>query len=131
MPPQSTTTPPAPPKRQWAIVELFGHQRIAGELSQEAFGGDTFVRIDVPEVSYPEDVYIDGRREVQTHTIPAHTKLFGAKAIYGIEIVDEPTAMLAAHGFKRAPLTVYALREALGGLTLREKQLLLGAPQEG
>ena len=36
-------------KDQWAIVELFGHQRIAGKISEHAVGGCSFVRIDVPE----------------------------------------------------------------------------------
>lgn len=125
VPPDTTTPPPAAPQRQWAIVELFGHQRIAGAISQESFGGDTFTRIDVPQVSWPEEVFIDGRREVQTRTIPAHTKLLGAKAIYGIDIVDEPTALTAAHAIRRAPLHLYTLKEALAGLTQRERQLLL------
>ena len=30
-----------------AVVELFGHQRIAGTVSQHVFGGETFVRVDV------------------------------------------------------------------------------------
>ncbi len=127
MPPE-TTTPPTPP-RQWAIVELFGHQRIAGELLEQSFGGDTFARIDVPEVSWPEEVWVAGERAVQTRTIPAHTKLLGAKAIYGIEIVDEPTAVAAAHAFKRAPMQVYSLREALAGLTDNERRQLLAAPR--
>lgn len=131
MPPDTTTSPPAAPQRRWAIVELYGHQRIAGELSHEDLGSDTFVRIDVPEVNVPEEVKVDGRLEVQTRTIPAHTKLLGGKAIYGIEIVDEPTALLAAHAIKRAPMPVYALKDALRGLTPRDRQLLLDSAQEG
>ncbi len=127
MPTETTTTPPAP-QRQWAIVELFGHQRIAGAISEASFGGDTFTRVDVPEVSWPEEVWVDGRREVQTRTIPAHTKLLGGKAIYGIEIVDEATALATAQAIRRAPLHVYTLKEALAGLTQRERQLLLDAP---
>jgi len=33
----------------WAVVELFGHQRIAGKISEHNLGG-TFVRVDVPSV---------------------------------------------------------------------------------
>jgi hypothetical protein len=34
---------------QWAIVELFGHQRIAGLVTEQAVGGCSFVRVGVPE----------------------------------------------------------------------------------
>lgn len=32
----------------WAILELMGHRRLAGKLSEEQIGGATFLRIDVP-----------------------------------------------------------------------------------
>lgn len=34
---------------QWAIVDLFGHTRIAGKVSEQVIGGCSFVRVDVPE----------------------------------------------------------------------------------
>ena len=33
---------------QWAIVEIFGHQRIAGKVTEQTIGGCSFVRVDVP-----------------------------------------------------------------------------------
>ncbi len=32
-----------------AVVELFGHQRIAGKVTEQTVGSATFVRIDVPQ----------------------------------------------------------------------------------
>ncbi len=32
----------------WAIVELFGHQKIAGKLTEQTIGGCHFIRVDVP-----------------------------------------------------------------------------------
>jgi hypothetical protein len=37
-----------PSTEQWAIVEIFGHQRIAGRLTEQTIGGCSFVRVDVP-----------------------------------------------------------------------------------
>src|SRR4029077_10618064 len=34
----------------WAIVELFGHVRLAGQVSQVEQYGSTMLRLDVPEV---------------------------------------------------------------------------------
>jgi hypothetical protein len=33
----------------WAIIELMGHRRLAGWLSEEEVAGAAFLRIDVPE----------------------------------------------------------------------------------
>lgn len=72
----------------WAVVELFGHQRIAGKVSEHNLGG-TFVRVDVPAVG--------GR--------PGFTKLFGNAAIYGMTFVDRDVALAAAEKLAIAPVT--------------------------
>jgi hypothetical protein len=84
---------------QWAIVEIFGHVRYAGTISEHQIGGSNFVRVDVPE--------IDGE--------PAFTKLFGQAAIYSITPVSEQIARLVAKQFQSRPLTVYVqeLEEAV------------------
>lgn len=76
----------------WAIVELFGHQRIAGKISEHNLGG-TFVRVDVPPC--------DGR--------PGFTKLYGQNAIYGITFVDRDIALAAAERMAVKPVTAYDL----------------------
>ncbi len=76
---------------QWAIVEIFGHSRYAGTVSEHTIGGCSFVRVDVPEV--------DGE--------PAFTKLFGNAAIYSITPVSEQIARVVAKQFQSRPLTVY------------------------
>ena len=91
------------PVEQWAIVELFGHQRIAGRISEHVLGGVSFVRIDVPAL--PQG---DGKPD-----IPALTKLFGQGAIYGIAFVDEVSARLTASTLRVQPIASWDLREAL------------------
>ena len=79
------------PQDTWAIVELFGHTRIAGRLSEHTIGGCAFVRMDVPEV--------DG--------VPAFTRLFGQGAIYSITFVAEDVARQATVAIRPAPVTIY------------------------
>jgi hypothetical protein len=88
---QSKQEQPGETDKQWAIVEIFGHSRYAGTVSEHQIGGCSFVRVDVPE--------IDGQ--------PAFTKLFGNAAIYSITPVSEQIARLVAKQFQSRPLTVY------------------------
>ena len=76
---------------QWAIVEIMGHVRLAGKVSEQAVGGVNFVRVDVPAIGDQ----------------PEFTKLYGAGAIYCISIVSEPVARAAAQSFRAAPVSVY------------------------
>ena len=64
----------------WATVELFGRQKIAGELSEETVAGDTFLRVDVPQV--------------EEH--PGFSRVYGSEAIYCITPVTEDVARMAA-----------------------------------
>ena len=33
---------------EWCILELFGHRKLAGKVSEYTIGGAAFVRIDIP-----------------------------------------------------------------------------------
>lgn len=35
----------------WGVVEIMGHQRYAGYVSEQTLGGAALIRVDVPEVS--------------------------------------------------------------------------------
>lgn len=112
------TTAPLPLKPQrWAILELFGHQRIAGAISEEVIGGASLVRVDVPEVRYTAD----GAERV----IPAHTACFGAAAIYSVRWVDEAMCLLVAQNLRSEPVNSYTLLSALERLSPGDRQLLL------
>lgn len=69
-----------PELRAWALVELFGRQRIVGYLSQQTFGDAVLFRVDIPDLMKDGKVVRRG-----------FTRYVGAKAIYGITPIDEPT----------------------------------------
>jgi hypothetical protein len=77
----------------WAIVELFGHQRIAGHVTEASIGGCQFVRVDIPA---------SGEK-------PAFTRLLGHGAIYAVNIVSEAVARAAASSLRVEPVSVYDL----------------------
>ncbi len=87
----------------WAIVEIFGHQKLAGRISEFALGGCNFVRVDVPELPARKKV---GYREAVALQ-PAFTKLYGQGAIYSITLVAESVARAAAEAIRPEPISVY------------------------
>lgn len=83
--------------KQWALIELFGHSRIAGLVSEQAVGGCSFVRVDVPGV---------GNRQPLT-------RLFGNGAIYSITVVTEETALAIAADIAPEPIPAWDARKLL------------------
>lgn len=79
----------------WAIIELFGHQRMAGFVTEATIGGQSFVRVDVPEVEGHE----------------AYTRFLGNGAIYAMTPCDENTARRAAAAFRPKPVQAWELPE--------------------
>ena len=83
----------------WAIVEVMGHRQFAGLVSEQAIGGASFVRVDVPKTENDGEVF------------PAFTKLFGASSIYAISPCTEETARaFAANNRSRSFATYEAPR---------------------
>lgn len=80
----------------WCIVELFGHSRIAGLVTEQTIGAQTFVRVDVPAVEHEADRYHDGKHETYLETVPAFTKFYGASAIYALTPTSEEVARAIA-----------------------------------
>lgn len=83
---------------QWAIVEVMGHRRFAGMVTEQTIGGSSFVRVDVPEV-----------QSSRGETLPAFTKLFGSGSIYCISPVSEAIARGLAAQWCERPVSVYDL----------------------
>ena len=82
---------------QWAIVELFGHNKIAGLVSEQTIGGCNFVRVDVPAME----------------NRPAFTECYGQGAIYCLTFTDEETATAAAKAFHPRPIQAWEASQLL------------------
>lgn len=78
----------------WGLLELFGHQRVAGKLSEQTIGGVHFIRIDVPDVGDTK----------------SYTRFFTQGAIYGMTPLDEATARKMAAYLQAVPVSAYELR---------------------
>lgn len=87
----------------WAVVELFGHQQIAGRVTEASIGGCSFLRVDVPDQpALPASGYYNDRPEV-----PAYTRYFGQGAIYALNPCTEAAARSVAARIRVSPAIPY------------------------
>lgn len=98
----------------WAIVEIFGHQKFAGYLTECEMGGGKLLRLDVPEST-------DGLHK-------AFTKFFGTAAIYSITAVDEDVARTIASTYRAAPVSAYDFGEDVRNAIRVARQQSLPSP---
>lgn len=88
----------------WCILEIMGHARYAGRVTEEQIGGASFIRIDVPYVG-------EGNR--------SFTKFFSPGSIFSITPCEEDTARAAAKAFRCEPYAVFDMKN----WTAPERQL--------
>lgn len=77
----------------WGLLELFGHQRLAGRLTDQTIGVCHFIRIDVPAVG----------------DVQEYTRFFTQGAIYGMTITTEDVARKLASAMRARPISQYDL----------------------
>lgn len=94
----------------YAIIELFGHNKMAGKVSEQTIGGASMVRVDVPE----------------TAASPAFTRLLNVSAIYAINPVTEEVARGYAERLNTRPIDAWDAREVLKRIDDQKK---LAAPE--
>jgi len=80
---------------EWAIVELFGHRRAAGHVTQAQFPAG-WVRLEIPAVN--------GQ--------PGITQLYNPSALYGLHPVTEDVARAAAASMRPQPVQRWELERA-------------------
>jgi len=84
----------------WMLVELLGHKKLAGFVTEEERWGQVLLRIDIPTSVK------DGRLQYTT-------QLYGAHALYCATPINESDAIHLAKQFRPAPFDKYDLhREA-------------------
>lgn len=89
----------------FALVELFGHQKIAGTVSDCTVGSASFVRVDVPAI---------GERE-------GFTRMFNPSAIYGINPVTEDTMLALASSLRSTPVVTWDVAQHYAHLKLKDR----------
>lgn len=112
--------------RRWAIVELFGHQRVAGAITETSVAGASFLQITIPAVEYTERWTVEGTPRERLHMIPEHSVAHPPSAIYGVHWVDEGTATLEAHRLRHEAIKPITLRATLDSLPAGALQRILG-----
>jgi hypothetical protein len=78
---------------EWALVELFGHQKIVGKVSEASLAGGAFLRVDVPA--------FNGEAEF--------TRFFGPGAVYSINPVTEDVARGLMTSYRNEPVSRFEL----------------------
>lgn len=82
---------------QWCIVELFGHVRLAGKVTEASIGGCSLIRLDIPDA--------------QGNT--TMTRFFGNGAIYSLTPVSKEIALAVAAHSEPQPISVYELKRLM------------------
>lgn len=78
---------------EWCLVELFGHQKIVGKVTEAVMAGGAFLRVDVPAFNGS----------------PAFTRFYGPSAIYSISPISEQMARDLMMNYRNEPVSRFEL----------------------
>lgn len=91
-----------------AVIELFGHQRMSGVVTEQTIGSASFIRIDVPE----------------TKEQPKFTRILNPSSIYAINPVTEEVMLHMAKAIQNKPIDSWDFR------TMQKKLMSLKGQEE-
>lgn len=97
----------------WAIIGLFGHQKLAGRVQEKNIGGAAFLQVDVPE----------------TDRQPAFTRIINPSAVYDINPVTEEVARQYAKNIQVAPIQAWDIKEFMN--KVEQRKLEFGSTSVG
>ena len=80
----------------WAVVQFFGHTKLAGRISEVEQYGVTMLRLDIPDVD--------------DH--PGFTVYKGGAAIFDITPTTQEVARALVRGLRPEPVSRYELRQS-------------------
>lgn len=84
------------PFAQWCVMEMMGHRRLAGFVTEEEIGGASLLRIDVPGDSNE----------------PVATQYYSPSALYCLTPTTEEIARKVAASNRPQPVTRWELEPA-------------------
>jgi len=91
----------------WYILELMGHRRLAGRVTEKTIAGAGFLRIDVPAEEPGASVA---------------TQFYPPSAVYCMTPTTEATAREVARGCQPAPVHPWEMRPALPAGSMPNEQ---------
>ena len=98
-----------------AVIELFGHQKMAGKVTEQTIGIATFIRVDVPETSQQ----------------PKFTRLLNPSAIYAINPVTEDVMLHMAEMITSKPIESWDIQKMQQKLlALKPKSEVVREPED-
>jgi len=83
----------------WAILDLLGHVRLAGRVSEVSQYGVTMGRIDIPDVPATET----------SPAIPGFSRFFGGSSVYSMTPTTEEIAVAFTRKSRPVPVQRYDL----------------------
>lgn len=81
---------------EWAVIELMGHRKLAGRVTEQQIAGAGFLRLDVPG----------------DDTNAAVTQLYAPSAVYAIHPTSEAIARHVASQWRYQPVSRWELAAA-------------------
>lgn len=91
-----------PTFREWCVLELMGHRKLAGLVTEQEIAGHGFLRLDI---------YVQPRPLTQGPQLDTHiaTQFYSPSSVYAITPTSEDTARAFAERNQPAPVSRWDL----------------------
>ena len=100
---------PKPTFKEWCVLELMGHRKLAGLVTEQEIAGHGFLRLDIYLRQTPITVGPDTGPIPIKSEAPVSTQFYSPSSVYAITPVSEETARRFAEGHQPEPVTRWEL----------------------